>query len=99
MSAADIKAAVPDSDGTLDKKEFAALSDLRFKAADPDNDGTVDDKELAPPTGEALLTPLPQIRWSYRLKRLAFAQRGRTLVKDAHAGLSSVGLKLDSNDF
>jgi hypothetical protein len=55
LSEADIKAADPDNDGTLDQKEYLAVVNARFKAADPDNDGTVDLKELDSPAGQALL--------------------------------------------
>ena len=43
---AEIKAADPDNDGTLDEKEYLAVVKKKFEAANPDNDGTVDLKEL-----------------------------------------------------
>ena len=45
----------PDSDGTLDKKEYLAAVAERFKMADPDGDGTLDAKELNSKAGKALL--------------------------------------------
>ena len=53
-----LKAADPDSDGTLDKNEYLALVEARFRAADPDNDGTLDAKELKTPAGKALVSLL-----------------------------------------
>lgn len=55
MDAAALKAADPDSDGTLDGKEYAAVIAAKFKAANPDDDGTIDAKELASPAGAELL--------------------------------------------
>ena len=52
---AEIKAADPDNDGTLDEKEYMAVVEQKFKAADPDDDGTVDLKELESPAGQDLL--------------------------------------------
>ena len=49
------RAADPDKDGTLDKKEYLAVVEVRFKAADPDNDGTLDAKELRSKNGKVLL--------------------------------------------
>ncbi len=50
-----MKTADPDSDGTLDKKEYLAAVGERFKMADPDGDGTLDAKELNSKAGKALL--------------------------------------------
>ena len=55
LTEAEIKAADPDNDGTLDEKEYLAVVKKKFEAANPDNDGTVDLKELESPAGQELL--------------------------------------------
>ena len=55
LTEAEIKAADPDNDGTLDQKEYLAVVKKKFEAANPDNDGTVDLKELESPAGQELL--------------------------------------------
>lgn len=49
-----LKAADPDNDGTLDEKEYLALTAQAFQQADPDNDGTMDAKELKSTAGKQL---------------------------------------------
>ena len=46
LTEAELKAADPDNDGTLDEKEYLAVVKKKFDAANPDNDGTIDLKEL-----------------------------------------------------
>ena len=55
LTEAELKAADPDNDGTLDEKEYLAVVKKKFEAANPDNDGTVDLKELESPAGQDLL--------------------------------------------
>ena len=55
MEEAELKAADPDNDGTLDQKEYEAIVEARFKAANPDDDGTLDEKELSTDAGKAFL--------------------------------------------
>ena len=55
LTEAELKAADPDNDGTLDEKEYLAVVKKKFDAANPDNDGTIDLKELESPAGQELL--------------------------------------------
>ena len=55
VSRKEMKAADPDNDKTMDKKEYDALVAERFKAADPDGDGKLDAKELKTPAGRSLM--------------------------------------------
>jgi hypothetical protein len=55
ITPAALKAADPDNDGTLSKREYLALAEKLFRAADANHDGTVTAAELATQAGQRLL--------------------------------------------
>lgn len=55
ITPAALRAADPDNDGTLSKREYLALAEKLFKAADADHDGSLSARELSTPAGQRLL--------------------------------------------
>ncbi len=58
---AEIEAANPDGDGTLDFEEYMALIEKLSKGANPDNNGTLDKAEFKTQVSNCLLSSLDEL--------------------------------------